>query len=59
MFSSRLIKILVRNNTFTEIISKLDTLEVNQITLFPDLEGVSKYSVWLHTVLDDEPADTE
>ncbi len=57
-FSSRLIKILVPNNTFTEIRSKLDTLGVNQMTLFPDLEGVSKYSEWLHTVLDDEPADT-
>ena len=58
-FSSRLIKILVPKAVFSEIRFTLDTLGINQMTLFPDLQGVSKYSEWLHTVLDDEPADTE
>ena len=58
-FSSRLAKILVPKCVFSDIRSKLDTLGVNQMSLFPDLDGVSKYAEWFHTVMADEPDDSE
>jgi len=58
-FSSRLTKILVPKSVFSDIRSKLDTLGVNQMSLFPDLDGVSKYAEWFHTVMEDEPDDSE
>jgi len=53
-FKDKLVKILIPTNCFSKIRETLDTLGINQLTLFPDLEGAATYSEWLHTTLDDE-----
>jgi hypothetical protein len=35
----------------------LDTLGVNHLTLFPDLDGTAYYTEWLNMVLEDEPSE--
>lgn len=54
-WQKRLVKITIPKLSFSEIRANLDTLGVNQMTLFPDLDGTAYYTEWLHTVLEDEP----
>jgi hypothetical protein len=53
-FKDKIVQILIPTSCFSEIRATLDTLGVNQLTLFPDLASAATYSEWLHTTQDDE-----
>lgn len=58
-WQNRLVKITIPKLSFSEFRANLDTLGVNQMTLFPDLDGTAYYTEWLHSILEDEPGDQE
>jgi hypothetical protein len=45
-YTKRLFEYKIDNNTREEILTRLDTLGINEFTLFPNLDGLSKYLVW-------------
>lgn len=47
---STLAKFILPNNLRSNILKILDTLGVNQYSLFQDLEGLSKYLEWKHLI---------
>jgi hypothetical protein len=55
-FYNKLYKITIPKSSFSSIRSNLDNLSVNNMSLFPDLDGVASYSQWLYSTLSDEPS---
>jgi len=53
-YQSRLTKVIVSGSGFANIRFRLDQYGVNQSTVFPGLDGLSRHIEWLHTGLDDE-----
>ncbi len=53
-FYNKLYKVNIPKTAFSSIRSNLDNLAVNNMTLFPDLDGVAAYSQWLNSTLSDE-----
>lgn len=45
-FKDSLISLEIDNNARDEILTRLDTLGINEFTLFPGLDGLSKYLKW-------------
>ncbi len=53
-YYSRLVKFIIPSDIFWKIRYDLDILGINKMSLFPDLDGVSKYVEWLHINYTDE-----
>jgi hypothetical protein len=45
-YKTRLFEFPINNNARDEILTRLDTLGINELTLFPGLDGLSKYLQW-------------
>ena len=57
LYSTKLQKLLVPAQAFSNLRWDLDRAGVNEASLFPDLVGISKYVEWQHTLLEDEGDD--
>jgi hypothetical protein len=53
-YKARLRRVLVAADAFSIIRHDLDRLGVNEATLFPGLDGLSRHLNWLNTTLEDE-----
>ncbi|MBP8993599.1 MAG: FRG domain-containing protein [Bacteroidales bacterium] len=45
-YKTRLFEFPINNNARNEILTRLDTMGINEFTLFPGLDGLSKYLQW-------------
>lgn len=45
-YKEKLFKIRIKNEIREEVLTKLDTFGINEYTLFPGLDGLSKYLEW-------------
>jgi len=54
LYQPRLVKLVVPPSTFADIRFWLDQYGINQSTVFPGLDGLSRHIEWLHTILEDE-----
>jgi hypothetical protein len=53
-FQERLIKFIIPSKLFWSFRYDLDILGINRMSLFPDLDGVSKHIEWLNSNYEDE-----
>jgi hypothetical protein len=53
-YKASLTKVSIKPEKFSELRFQLDRFGVNQATLFPDLEGLSRHIEWSFSVMDDE-----
>ena len=53
-YGRRLVKLLIPPRLFADLRARLDRLGVNHATMFPDLDGVGRHILWLHSFMDDE-----
>jgi hypothetical protein len=54
LYTPRLVKLVVSPSAFADIRFRLDQYGINQSTVFPGLDGLSRHIQWLHTILEDE-----
>ncbi len=53
-YKNQLIKLTIPGNSFADMRYQLDRFNVNQKTLFPDLDGLCQNIEWVNIFLDDE-----
>jgi hypothetical protein len=53
-----LTKYEIKSKHFSSIRYDLDTLGINEMFLFPDINGVANHCEWLNTLLEDENKNT-
>lgn len=46
VYKDQIFEFIINNNARDEILTRLDTLGINEFTLFPGLDGLSKYLEW-------------
>jgi hypothetical protein len=54
LYKKALKKVIVSPNDFSALTYDLDTCSINSSTLFPDMDGLCKHIVWLHSESQDE-----
>jgi len=53
-YSAKLTKLIIPPESFSDMRFDLDRFNVNNSTLFPDIDGLCSHIQWLHTLLKDE-----
>jgi len=53
-YKERVETLLIPSDAFADLRSELDRVGINEATLFPDLDGLTGYLTWLHSLLHDE-----
>jgi hypothetical protein len=53
-YNQLLTKFIIPSGNFSSIRYELDTLGINKMSLFPDIDGVANYCEWLNSLLSDE-----